>query len=99
MNYCLAVANTLYLNYKVRVMALLKIEVRADWDSEAQVWVATSDDVPGLATEAPTVEALKQKLSIMIPELLELNGLTDDEVREIPLSLIAHCQGVISLHD
>ena len=26
--------------------------VRAEWDEEAKVWVATSDDVPGLVTEA-----------------------------------------------
>jgi predicted RNase H-like HicB family nuclease len=45
--------------------------VRADWDPEAEVWVATSDDVPGLATESPTIEALSEKLKTLIPELLE----------------------------
>jgi hypothetical protein len=25
--------------------------VRAEWDEVARVWVATSDDVPGLATK------------------------------------------------
>jgi predicted RNase H-like HicB family nuclease len=50
-------------------------QVQADWDPEAGVWVATSDDVPGLATEAPTVEALTEKLRTMIPELLEANQL------------------------
>jgi len=25
--------------------------VRAEWDEEAKVWVATSDDVPGLVTK------------------------------------------------
>jgi len=48
--------------------------VRVEWDEEAQVWVATSDDVPGLATEAETIESLIHKLKIMIPELLEANG-------------------------
>ena len=47
--------------------------VRAEWDAEAQVWVATSDDVPGLATEAETVEALDAKLKLLVPELLEAN--------------------------
>jgi hypothetical protein len=28
--------------------------VRAEWDAEAAVWVAASDDVPGLVTEAET---------------------------------------------
>ena len=38
--------------------------------------VASSDDVPGLATEADTTEALVQKLKTLIPELLDLNGRT-----------------------
>jgi predicted RNase H-like HicB family nuclease len=48
--------------------------VRAEWDADAGVWVATSDDVPGLVTEAPTIEALDAKLQVMVPELLEANG-------------------------
>ncbi len=48
--------------------------VRAEWDADAGVWVATSDDVPGLVTEAPTIEALDAKLKTMVPELLEANG-------------------------
>jgi predicted RNase H-like HicB family nuclease len=48
--------------------------IHADWDPEAGVWVATSNDVPGLATEADTVEALVAKLETMIPELLVANG-------------------------
>ena len=48
--------------------------VRVEWDEECQVWVATSDDVPGLATEAETIESLIRKLKVMIPELLKANG-------------------------
>ena len=48
--------------------------LEADWDKEAGAWVADSDEVPGLTTEAGTVEALIAKLKPMIPELLELNG-------------------------
>jgi len=48
--------------------------VRAEWDDEAAVWVASSDDVPGLVTEAATLEALDTKLRSMVPELLEANG-------------------------
>jgi len=55
--------------------------VRAEWDEEATVWVATSDDVPGLVTEEVTMEGLIQKLKVMIPELLEANGVrTREEV-------------------
>ena len=50
------------------------LRVQADWDPEAEVWVATSDDVPGLATEAESIEALTEKLRTVIPELVEANG-------------------------
>jgi predicted RNase H-like HicB family nuclease len=49
-------------------------EVLAQWDGEAGVWVAESDDVPGLVAEAESPNSLAQKLRILIPELLELNG-------------------------
>ncbi|MCY4382159.1 MAG: DUF1902 domain-containing protein [Nitrospinae bacterium] len=49
------------------------IQVFAEWDSEARVWVAESEDVPGLVAEAPTPEELEEKLKTLIPELLELN--------------------------
>jgi predicted RNase H-like HicB family nuclease len=49
-------------------------EVLAQWDSEAQVWVAESDDVPGLAAEAESPSILAQKLRVLIPQLIELNG-------------------------
>lgn len=39
------------------------------------MWVADSDDAPGLATGAETLDALVEKLKVVIPELLEANGL------------------------
>jgi predicted RNase H-like HicB family nuclease len=48
--------------------------IQAIWDDEARVWVAQSDDVPGLITEADTLEGLNVKLRSLVPELLELNG-------------------------
>lgn len=62
-------------------------EVRAYWDSEARVWVAESDDIPGLVTEAETSEALVEKLKVLIPELLEANGIT--HAREVPFHLLS----------
>ncbi len=37
-------------------------KVQAFWDKEAEVWVATSEDVPVLVTEASSIEVLTQKL-------------------------------------
>jgi predicted RNase H-like HicB family nuclease len=55
-----------------------QLHIRAKWDAEAQVWIATSDDVPGLATESDTIEKLEAKLQVLIPELLEANGRRQD---------------------
>ncbi len=48
--------------------------VTAFWDEEARVWVATSDDVPGLATEARTLDALVERVNAVVPELLDDNA-------------------------
>jgi predicted RNase H-like HicB family nuclease len=54
-------------------MAQITFKVEAFWDSDVEVWVATSDDVPGLITEASTIEVLTQKLREIIPELIMYN--------------------------
>jgi len=71
-------------------MPLKTYTVKADWDEEARVWVATSDDVPGLVTEGDTLEGLIEKLRIMVPEMLELNGVLSREAAALaPFLLIA----------
>lgn len=63
------------------------LEIRATWDPDARVWVAESDDVPGLITEAESCEALIEKLRHLIPELLEANGIAP--TREVPFHLLS----------
>jgi predicted RNase H-like HicB family nuclease len=53
-------------------------EVLAQWDSEAGVWVAESEGVPGLVAEAESPNVLAQKLRVLIPELLDLNSVASD---------------------
>lgn len=72
-------------------------KILANWDAAAAVWVAESDDVPGLVTEADTIDGLLAKLKVMIPELLEANGaVMDDE--EIPFTLLSSCTTVAQLN-
>ncbi len=65
--------------------------VRADWDAEAGVWFAFSDDVPGLATGVETFEELIDKLKVVVPELLEENGLLPEQsdVTDVPFFVMA----------
>lgn len=51
--------------------------IDTEWDDDAGVWVATSDDVPGLVTEGATLESMADKLKHLVPELLDANGIED----------------------
>lgn len=76
----------------------LNCSVEAFWDGEAAVWVATSETVPGLATEAPTIEALLDKLRVMIPELVRLNHrLPDPVVGAVSFQLTSHWEELIEV--
>jgi len=67
-------------------MTIKPLFIRVEWDDDACVWVATSDDVPGLATEQETMENLIKKLKILIPELLEANKITIGS--EVPFEIL-----------
>lgn len=72
--------------------------IDAFWDAEASVWVATSEDVPGLATEADTIEALSQKLRQIVPDLLLLNHvIAADYAGTITIQLTSHRQELIEV--
>ncbi|PYB77913.1 hypothetical protein DMY87_01895 [Rhizobium wuzhouense] len=49
--------------------------MRATWDDEAEVWVATSNDIEGLAVESDSMEKLQPKVMAAVADLLELNGI------------------------
>lgn len=53
------------------------------WDNEANVWIATSEDIPGLVLESGSFDALLERTRFAVPELLELNASGTQ-----PLSLI-----------
>ncbi|HXO69875.1 MAG TPA: DUF1902 domain-containing protein [Bradyrhizobium sp.] len=62
------------------------IVIRADYDEDAHVWVAQSDEIP-LVTEAATFEILCQKLPSLIQDVLGENG--DARVgQDVPFELI-----------
>lgn len=65
------------MGYPANLMGVSVHKIHAEWDPEARVWVATSENVPGLATEAPTLKALAEKLRTLVPELLEANRAGD----------------------
>jgi hypothetical protein len=72
------------------------LKVLATWDPEGQVWVAESEDVPGLVTGAETIPLLVEKLRVLIPELLELNGIRR-RTPEVPIEILARYHETLHL--
>lgn len=80
-------------------MTEFKCSIEAFWDSEAEVWVATSEDVPGLATEASTIELLNSKLRVIIPELIFANEIVPfDYAGSINLNWLLQLHAPHGLH-
>jgi len=47
--------------------------VNFTWDDEAEVWYATSDDIPGLILESASFDTLVERVRVAAPEILEMN--------------------------
>jgi len=54
--------------------------VKLIWDNDAQVWVATSDDIPGLVLESVSFDALLERVRFAVPELFELNKINQSSL-------------------
>jgi len=50
------------------------------WDNEANVWIATSDDIHGLILEHNSFDTLMEKVRLAVPELLELEERQHDVI-------------------
>lgn len=52
----------------------MEYTIKLFWDSEASVWVATSDDIRGLVLESGSLDVLIERVRMTVPELLRLNN-------------------------
>lgn len=56
------------------------------WDSEASVWVATSEDIKGLTLESGSLDVLIERVRMAVPELLRLNNQPMDHAKIVFLT-------------
>jgi predicted RNase H-like HicB family nuclease len=66
--------------------------IQAAYDTEAHVWYTLDSDIPGLVTSGHSLEELRERAGIILPELLELTeelspGLIASERLQGPHSL------------
>ena len=68
--------------------------IRTEYDPESASWWVADSDVPGLAADASTLEALAEKIGAILPDLLAVHAdqLIDPARRQAPhrLRIIAH---------
>ncbi len=67
-----------------------KLNVNALWDEEAKVWVASSDDIPGLVTEAASLDKLLERIIAVAPELLADNVSSTDVSKNLEMCIVAN---------
>jgi Domain of unknown function (DUF1902) len=67
------------------------VVVEAQWDNEAKLWVATSDDVPGLTAEHSDFAELEKMVVELVPMLLVENGMLPSAGvdYDIPVHIVA----------
>ncbi len=79
-------------------MTKMSYKIAAFWDADAEVWTASSEDVPGLATEADTLEALTARLRILVPELLQLNHIIpENKASIVAIEITSHWHELIQV--
>ncbi len=52
----------------------MEYTINITWDNEAGVWIAASDDIPGLVLESGSFDALLERGRFAAPELIALNA-------------------------
>jgi len=62
------------------------VVARVVWDEEAQVWSSVVEDLH-IFTEAPSIEVLRERLKLVVPDVLELNG---EAAGDVSIEIIAH---------
>ncbi len=68
------------------------VTVCAAYDDEAGVWYVEDSNLPGLVTEARSLEALRAKLPAIVEDIIEANGL--DMHGDIPIEVTARAQTI-----
>lgn len=76
----------------------VQINVQVQYDPEAMVFIATSEDVYGIAIESHSLDELRERLLSIIPEMVQENGLPGHVVNnEVPVELLIHNREQLAL--
>jgi len=68
-------------------MVIVTCNIKMLWDNETDRWYTETEDVPGLALESGSFDALVEKVRLIAPDVLEMNC---DYVGPIHFNFLAH---------
>lgn len=69
-----------------------KAIITVQWEPDAKVWIATSEDIPGLVAETDTFEEMVYLLPDLAADLMSENGWPRPGNEPVPLEILAHVQ-------
>ncbi len=69
------------------------VVARAIWDDEAKVWSSVVEDLH-IFTEAPSIEVLRERLKLIVPDMLEERG---EAAGDVSIEIIAHVSDHVKL--
>jgi predicted RNase H-like HicB family nuclease len=62
---------------------MMTFDIRAEWDAETGVWIATSEEVLGLCVQAETFDEWVEVVTALVPELLMENHVAKPDLISI----------------
>ena len=51
----------------------MECKIKVAWDNESDRWYTKTDDVPGMALDSGSFDALIEKVRMIAPDMLEAN--------------------------
>ena len=52
---------------------MMDCKVKLLWDAESDRWYTDTTDIPGLALDSGSLDALMEKVRLLAPDMLEIN--------------------------
>lgn len=59
---------------------MTEFRIEAEWDAEAEIWVATSPDVPGFVVQGRGPDDIIEKARLVLPALIEIGVEPEDRL-------------------
>ena len=71
--------------------------VRAKWDNTARAWIVDGGDIPGLAAQADTFDALADLVFMRAPELLRGTGAPPGQQIRVTISATRRATAIVTV--